>query len=43
MDRFFADAVKSNKKGSQNPDQHNGDAAAPKYPKGVVLGEDGKP
>ncbi|KAL8645692.1 MAG: hypothetical protein Q9226_007186 [Calogaya cf. arnoldii] len=43
MDRFFADAVKSNKTQSQTPDQHDGDAAPQKYPKGVVLGKDGKP
>ncbi|KAL8844569.1 MAG: hypothetical protein Q9176_001081 [Flavoplaca citrina] len=37
MDRFFADAGKSNKTQSQRSDQRDGDPAPQQYPKGVVC------
>ncbi|KAL8676807.1 MAG: hypothetical protein Q9186_006714 [Xanthomendoza sp. 1 TL-2023] len=43
MDKFFSDAVKSTKPQSQGSNQQDGDSVTQKYPKGVVLGKDGKP
>ncbi|KAL8821724.1 MAG: hypothetical protein Q9223_000298 [Gallowayella weberi] len=43
MDKSFSDAVKSTETQSQASDQQDGTSATQKYPKGVVLGKDGKP
>ncbi|KAL8637510.1 MAG: hypothetical protein Q9228_005228 [Teloschistes exilis] len=43
MDKIFADALKNKNSQSQATEQQNGGEAPEKYPKGVVLGKDGKP
>ncbi|KAI4204617.1 MAG: hypothetical protein LQ350_000932 [Teloschistes chrysophthalmus] len=43
MDKIFADALKNTKSQAQTTEQQDGGEAPEKYPKGVVLGKDGKP
>ncbi|KAL9603986.1 MAG: hypothetical protein Q9179_002014 [Wetmoreana sp. 5 TL-2023] len=43
MDKIFADAVQNNKSQARISEQHAEEEAPEKFPKGVVLGKDGKP